>query len=237
MTNRTFRPVEAARAMRRLLDDPDATEEAFNVIRHVDGGGIHRLYRRFTTSEHGQRLLRERPSLLESLSDTEALAALPEGTLGRAYLAFCEREGIAPGGLVEASENEDRLALDEDRRYIADRMRDSHDLFHVVTGYRTDLAGELSVLAFTMAQTGSIGTAFLVLTAYMHSFSIDAQDLGPTARRLAREAFARGLKAGSLPTADWERLLTLPLDEARAELGITAVPVYQPRYKADVLAA
>jgi len=237
MDHRTFRPVEAARAMRRLLDDPDATEEAFNVIRHVDGGGIHRLHRRFTASESGQRLLRDRPSLLDALSDTAALAALPEGTLGRAYLQFCEREGITPGGLVEPSVNEDRLALDDERRYIADRMRDSHDLFHVVTGYRTDLAGELSVLAFTTAQTGSIGTAFLVLAAYLHSFSIDEDQLGERARRLARRAFARGLEAQWLPAAEWERLLTLPLDEVRLELGITAVPVYRPRYKADLLAA
>jgi len=237
MTQRTFRPLEAARALRRLLDDPEATEEAFNVVRHLDHGGIERLHRRFCASESGQRLLRERPSLLDSLSDADALAALPDGTLGRAYLDFCVREGITPGGLVEASENPDREQLDADRLYIADRMRDSHDLFHVVTGYRTDLAGELSVLAFTTAQTGSLGTAALVLAGYVRSFSIDEATLGPRARRLAREAFARGLKAEWFPSADWERLLTLPIDEARSELGITAIPVYRPRYQADLLAA
>lgn len=233
MTQTTpFRPLEAARAMRRLLDDPDRTEEAFTIVRSIDGGGIDRLYRRFQSCPEGRRLLRERPALLEIMRDRERLAAMPEGSLGRAYLAFCEREGLTPGGLVDASDVEQRALLDEDRRYIADRMRDSHDLYHLVTGCRTDLAGELGVLAFTTAQTGSLGTGFLVAAGYLHSFGLPER--GGPGRRMAREMFARGLRAEWFPTADWEALLLRPIDEVRVALGIRSVPVYQPFYKADL---
>jgi len=231
MVHTSFRPLEAFRAIQRLLADPDATEEAFNVVRAVDGGGLERIYRRYQAEPTGARMLRERPSLLETLSDRAALESMPEGSLGRAYLAFSDREGISPGGLVEASEHEERELLDPDRRFIVDRMRDSHDLWHVVTGLRTDLAGELSVLSFTTAQTGSIGVAFLVLAGYAHSFTLP--DMGERGRRLARESFARGRRAEWLPIAEWEELLPLPLDQVRAELGITAVPVYRPQYTPD----
>ena len=38
-------------------------------------------------------LLAERPDLIAVLRDREALAALPEGSFGRTYLAFMERGG------------------------------------------------------------------------------------------------------------------------------------------------
>ncbi|MBX3273472.1 MAG: hypothetical protein KF729_24625 [Sandaracinaceae bacterium] len=231
MNQHTFRPLEAARAMRRLLDDPDKTEEAFTIVRVIDGGGIDRLHQRFTSTPEGRRLLEGRPSILAMLSDRAALAAMPEGSLGRAYLAYCEREGVDAGGLVDASANDERDELDDERRYIAERMRDTHDLYHVVTGCRTDLAGELGVLAFTTAQTGSLGTGLLVAAGYAHSYTLP--ESGGAGRRMAREMFSRGLRARSLPTAPWEQLLSRPLDEVRVELGITSVPVYQPFYKVD----
>src|SRR5687767_4124801 len=133
------RPVDAVLALSRLIRDPNDTEQAFRIVRALDGPHSERFFIRFAQSEGGKKLLRERPSILAALSDRASLEAMPEGSLGRAYLAFCEREGISPGGLVEASELEERDKLDPDFRYMADRMRDSHDLWHVVTGYRTDL--------------------------------------------------------------------------------------------------
>lgn len=235
MNNPTFQPIEALRALHRLVQDPNRTEDAFAVLRAVDGGGIERMHRRFAASPEGRALLRERPSLLEALSDREALEALPEGSLGRAYLAFCEREGISPGGLVDASDPEERAELDPDFLYVADRMRDSHDLWHVVTGCRTDLAGELAVLAFTTAQTQSAGVAVLTLGGFLHSFVLP-RELGRRGRRLVREAVARGLAAEWLPVAGWEELLPLPLEEVRARLGVRPMPAYEPFYADDIAA-
>jgi len=236
MNHGTFRPLEAARAIRSLLQNPEATEEAFTIVRVIDNGGIDRLHARWTASPDGRRLLRERPSLLDLLENGDGLRAMPEGSLGHAYLAFSEREGISPGGLVEASENEERALLDDERRYIADRMRESHDLWHVVTGCRTDLAGELSVLAFTTAQIGALGIGVLTLAGYAYSFTLPGE-VGKRGRRLARESFLRGRRAEWLPVADWEGLFPLPIEEARAKLGITSVISYVPLYKNDLAAA
>ena len=71
--------------------------------------------------------------------------------------------GIDAQGLVDASEEADRrtgeVPLDADRDWFYARLRDMHDLWHVLTGYGRDLAGEATLLAFTHAQTRNRGIA------------------------------------------------------------------------------
>ncbi len=237
MENENFRPLEALRGVRGILTDPTRTEEAFRIIRAVDAGGLDRLHARFRQSPKGRLLLSERPSLLSKLEDREALAAMPEGSLGRAYLAFCDAEGITPGGLVDASHFDDvDPGIDPEVRYVADRMRDAHDLWHVVVGCRTDLAGELAILAFTTAQTESVGVAVLTLAGYARSFTLP-KELGGEGRRLVKAAFLRARNAAFFPVVHWESLLSRPLDEVRNELNVEPVPAYAAYYVADIAAA
>ena len=41
-------------------------------------------------------------------------------------------------------------------------MRDQHDLWHTLTGYRGDLLGKTDMLAFTFAQVKHPGVGFLI---------------------------------------------------------------------------
>jgi ubiquinone biosynthesis protein COQ4 len=237
METEYFRPLEALRGVRGIIADPTKTEEAFRIIRAIDAGGIDRLHARFRESPKGRALLEDRPALLSLLEDRDTLEAMPEGSLGRAYLEFCDAEGITPGGLVEASHfDEVDEEVDEELRYVADRMRDSHDLWHVVVGCRTDLAGELAILAFTTAQTESIGVGVLTLAGYARSFTLP-KELGGEGRRLVKAAWHRARNAAFLPVADWESLLAKPLSEVRAELNVEPVPAYSPYYVEDLAAA
>jgi ubiquinone biosynthesis protein COQ4 len=231
-TSRPVRPLRALIAVARLLRDPHDTEQAFRVVQALDGFHVSQLFARFAASEGGKRLLRERPAITPVLSDRAALLAMPEGSFGRAYVEFCEREGITPGGLIEASEIEGRDLLEPDVRYMADRLRDTHDLWHVLAGYRTDLLGEVSVLAFSAAQTGSVGVALLAAAGYLRSFTLKNGD-GPAGRELVRAAFLRGREAEWLPAIHLEELLPLPLEVVRARLGLSETPVYTPVTIAD----
>src|SRR5690606_38131620 len=148
------RPLDALTALKALLEDPNDTTQVFKIISALSGGSRKRLLSRLRQTPVGARLLRERKGLAPLLEDRARLARLPEGSLGRAYLAFCERAGITASGLIAASEQgaaNDQFAWDE--ALVHARMRDAHDLWHVVLGYQTDLIGESCVLAFTLAQT------------------------------------------------------------------------------------
>jgi ubiquinone biosynthesis protein COQ4 len=147
---------------------------------------------------------------------------MPEGSLGRAYLAFLEREKISAEGLVQASIDGNTGVIPEgsDFEYVGDRLRDTHDLWHTVTGYHGDLYGEASLLAFSGVQTGNPGIALIVMTALLR-----ARD--PRLVQLVWRGIVSAARAEWLPPVEWESLLPLPLDEVRRRLRIEPVPAYQ----------
>jgi len=217
-----IRPLDALRAMRGLLRDPDDTALVFEIIEALSGRTRTKVYDRFAATPSGRRMLAERPNLLARLTNRDALLSLPPGTLGRTYGEFMSREQISADGLVDASEDWLREDLPAERRWFADRLRDTHDLWHVVTGYGRDLIGEASLLAFTYAQTRNPGIGFIVAVAYLK-----ARGINRPARRLLRDGYRRGKRAAWLPGVEWETLLAQPLARVREQLGVGDPPVYE----------
>jgi len=205
--------------LRALLDDPDDTDRAIHFVYALGMREFERNFQRFAASVAGRALLEERPSLLAALSNRAALAALPEGSLGRAYLAYLDRNGFAPDGLlvvqnrVEAQWQRDEGVppLDAFRAWFRERTLLAHDLFHVVTDYGTDELGEATLLAFTLAQLGGRGQAFLTFGAALDVW----RKLGWRWLVYDLRAWHRGRGAAWLVTLPWEELLPLRLATVR----------------------
>ncbi|MFM8355954.1 MAG: Coq4 family protein [Gammaproteobacteria bacterium] len=217
-------PRAALSALRRLLANPEQTELVFEIIRALSGKTILHGYNRFTATPMGRRILDEERNLIERLRDRDWLASLPEGTLGRHYLGFVERENLTADGLVEASETAHGQLVHPGLARYGSRLRDMHDLWHITCGYGRDVSGEACLLAFTVAQTRNPG---LALIAFVGGLKI-ARESGD--RRILRAlwaAFRTGQRAEWLPAADWEHLLTRPLSEVRSRLCITPPELYQ----------
>jgi ubiquinone biosynthesis protein COQ4 len=210
----------AWRAVGRLRNDPDNTDEVFVIIKALSGNSGERHYRKFKKTEIGQSILAEKRNLLETLVDRDYLSSLPQDSLGHQYFLFTQREKISAEGLVDASETVERLDVGENRRRFFNRLRDSHDLQHVITGWGRDLLGEGSVLSFGISQNWHHGIGLIVGMAYSTG--------GPEMRSMIRKAWRRGKQSQSLDYADWERLLPLPLTQVREELGLGEPPVYDP---------
>ncbi len=152
--------------------------------------------------------------LIDTLRDRHTLAALPTGTLGRAYYDFIYGESLSAEGLAAASENYDDLPPDYKR--FAERMRDQHDLWHTVTQYGRDTLGEACLLAFTYAQTGNRGVGVIVLAAAWKL----REELGNGVFKAIWRAYQAGRHASWLPEQDWEALLSLPLADVQRQLAI-----------------
>ena len=215
---------EAWRALRKLVADPDRTDHVFTIIDALSGNSGEKQFQRFAATETGQEVLKEDRDILPVLNDREALLALPKGSLGHTYAEFMNREQISADGLADASEQgSERLQkeVDQTRIRFGTRMRDTHDLWHVTTGYNRDLVGEASLLAFTFAQTRNPGVGAIVAMAYFHSTD------SPQARKMIRAGYRRGRKANWLPGADWEALLKQPLEEVRAQFALEDLPAYE----------
>jgi ubiquinone biosynthesis protein COQ4 len=212
----------AARALGALLRDPDDLPQVFTLIDAISGTAPHRLLWRFKRDATGARLLRERPDIVKYLGDRKWLRQQPEGSLARAYLAFVESEGISAEGIRTASGEGIPERHDVgDLLYVKERMRDTHDLWHTVTGYKGDVVGETALLAFTLAQNFHAGVALIVATALVKGFGVDTT-------RIIPDGYRRGRAAKWLPAQDWEAMLPLPLSEVRQRLGLGAPPVYTP---------
>jgi ubiquinone biosynthesis protein COQ4 len=219
-----IRPIEALRGIRALLRDPDDTAQVFRIIRSLAGNSIERNFQRFEASETGATILAENRSLVARLSDREYLESLPAGSLGRVYADFTRTENISPDGLVAASNEVDAEPgpVCPKRELFAERLRDMHDLWHVVTGYGRDLIGEAALLAFTYRQTRNRGIGFILLVIYLRS----GREL-PQERVLIRDGLRRSKQAEWLPGADWEALLERPLDEVRRTLRVEPIGDYE----------
>jgi ubiquinone biosynthesis protein COQ4 len=218
-----FRPFEAIRAAGALLRNPEDTRQVFKVIAALRGRSAERLFARFASSETGAAVLADRRRLLDRLEDQAALAALPAGSIGRAYLAFMQEENLSAGGLVMASEVGEAEHFTADGRLVRERMRDMHDLTHVLTGYGRDGLGELCLLAFMYRQTGNRGGALIALMG-MRRFP--KGPVGRTARKALFEAFRNGAKGAWMPGLDWEALLGEDLESLRQRLRMPRPDAY-----------
>ncbi|HSG91071.1 MAG TPA: Coq4 family protein [Pseudomonadales bacterium] len=217
-----LQPLRALGALRTLVRDPADTEQVFHIMDALRGRTMQRNLEKLRRMRPD--LLRRRDDVIALLSDREALAALPDGSLGRVYLAFCEREGITPEGLVEASTAAGRREADGTLSWFERRGRDTHDLWHVITGYGTQPLGEVCVVAFSFAQSGHLGFAAIALAGTLkHARHIGLhRSFAPTL-----EAVRNGRRAAWFYGQDWAALLAEPLDEVRELLGVRRPEAYE----------
>jgi ubiquinone biosynthesis protein COQ4 len=220
-----YRLREAQRAMQALGADPDDTAQAIRAIGAMAGNSPERCFKRFARSSTGARILREERELYDILSDIDRLGAMPEGSLGRAIWTFYTTEEISAQGLKGASEaaagETGFFAGNDDRARFGRRLRELHDVFHVLAGYGRDMRGEIACLAFTYSQTKNTGIGYVALKVLRGAGW--RSEMG----RVIRQGYWRGRSADWLIDQDWEALLPLPLEQLREDLGVGKAPEYE----------
>lgn len=231
LTSRRIQPLRALRAMRRLIADKDDTEQVFEIMNALSGNSIRRGYTKLLDHPIGGLEAYQRTELADILQDRAALAKLPEGSVGRAYLAFIEEQDFSAYGLADESKKVKDTLIEAAHPYAwyGRRLRDVHDLWHVITGYEADALGEACLVGFSYSQTRSLG--FAVIAWGVAIQFARARTGYPAARSIIR-AFRDGRKAEWLPGLNYRKLLAMPLDEARQMLNIPDPVLYRTVPKA-----
>ncbi|MBX3595564.1 Coq4 family protein [Sphingomonas sp.] len=217
----------ALRALRRLLANGEDTVQVFRIMRALNGDIAGRNYRKLLLTPEGGRLAYRRIELADRFSDRAWIDSLPDGSVGAAYRAFLDRTGYSAQGLADVSyaDGEIERGVEHPHAWFGRRERDIHDIWHVLTGYQADEPlGEACLVAFSYAQTGGLGWAFIAVGAALKSLKITGRR---TFMRAVREGYRHGKRAAWLSGEDYERLMTEPLDAARARLGIADPVVYR----------
>jgi ubiquinone biosynthesis protein Coq4 len=158
--------------------------------------------------------------------DLDALAALPEGSLGRAYREFIVANGLDRKIALHYRALHDAMkqsgALDgmpEPFQYAVLRGFQVHDFLHVVTGYDSSPRGELALQAFCLAQF-----RFPYFGMWMSVVCTRMTFLDPDAIRPVMDAISHGWQWGrrveNLQFERWEERVAEPLRALRERFGV-----------------
>jgi len=206
-------------AGRALMTDPKDTRQVFLVMQAMNRGANAKGYRKLLRTEQGGKIAFQKTELAEHLSNPQYRKGFAVGTVGHAYHRMIEATGYSADGLADISNIK---ALDENVQHPYEwytrRIRDVHDIWHVLTGYSPDEPLEESCLvAFSYAQTKGLGWAIIAILSMLSSLKIKG---GRHHIGSIWEAFRNGRKAKWLPGQDYDKLLNEPLEAARARLNI-----------------
>ena len=199
-----------------FLKNPGSLDSVFAVANSVKSSPLaEQMMRHLLEHPRFSELVKEgwRPPSIDLL----ALKTLPEGTLGRCYADQLISQGITPETLIDPSP----VASDTD--YITHRLKETHDIIHVLTGFGIDGDSELGLQGFNLAQTRSPLAVMLIFGGMLSALQND-ESLAPMLRALAR-GFQLGLEADLViarkleegwdrPLKDWRQELKLPTETA-----------------------
>jgi ubiquinone biosynthesis protein COQ4 len=214
-----YRPVRAVRSFQALIKDKEDTSLVFKIFESLPSKSFMTRARNLCLSERGEMLRATEPRLPEILDDHAALRRTPKGSLAHAYCDFMEAEGLTAAGLVAEAERLGRPKFPDLLQWFIERSRDTHDLFHILTGYGRDALGEQCVLLFTHGQSPSQGH---LLIGYAGAANIKkmVRDSEAPVVGAVRQAHRTGKGAPSLMAQPIRELLAQPLEDVRANLRI-----------------
>ena len=225
----------ALRALQRLFANKEDTAQVFEIMQALNGNAYARDYARLLSTNDGGRTAYERVEIAERLMDPKFTSRFPPGSVGEAYRTYLETEHLSAQGLIDESHKAIPIEeLDRHHPYAwyFRRIRDVHDIWHILTGYSRDALGEMCLVAFSYQETHAMGWALIGLGGFMRAH-------GPArwaARKAMLEARRHGKLAGWLPGEDYESLLMEPLADARRRLNIATPTAYLavPREQRDL---
>jgi ubiquinone biosynthesis protein COQ4 len=145
--------------------------------------------------------------------DLQALRALPEGTLGREFAEHMLRNNLDPSALPDLP-SPDRIS------FFRAHLYETHDIWHVVTGYHTDLVGELALQGFYLAQIPGPLPALLIAVGFLRSALVDFELTSPFMDALVN-GYRMGKESKPLFGVHWDEWWTRPIEDVRKDLGIT----------------
>jgi len=209
------RMLRAMRALAKIVADPEQTELVLEFSNLINAGRRDDRLGFFFDDPAGAKLYAEGRALDSKTIDLDRLAALPEGTLGHAYAHFMKAHGLTP----DVFDGPPPEVRDPHAAYVIQRIRQTHDLWHVVTNAETDPAGEVALQAFTFAQLHAPSSGILALVGTLRGLRQTRQIV-----RDAVELYRTGARARKLAVFAWEDHWETPITEVRRLLGLPERP-------------
>jgi ubiquinone biosynthesis protein COQ4 len=189
------------------------------VVRHGSGPSLKYTYKKMLETKTGGEMAYNNEEISEYLP---FLSKRPEGSVGReSYNYFGHHQENVQKVSRRKKTNDEWIEAKHPYSWMARRYRDTHDIWHILSGYPTSTEGEMCMVMFSYAQTRSLAWLVISLSAM---FAIINHLKKPseyfTVIRMAYEAYRNGKRAKFLLAENYDELLSENLDSARERLNI-----------------
>ena len=163
----------------------------------------------FAMDPRGAAALREKPRLVVHVDD---LLKLAPGTLGRTYADHMRQNGLDPAAFPT-------MPAGSEVAFMRAHLYETHDVWHAVTGFGADVAGELGLQGFYAAQTPGGLPLVLIAMGFLNAVLFAPSDRERRFQAVV-DGWQMGKRAESLFGVRWDELWARPIDEVRALLGV-----------------
>jgi ubiquinone biosynthesis protein Coq4 len=195
-----------------IVRDPNRLGEVFQLSDGITNPAVLRVMAdHVTKTEVGRKALAERPRLKVDLAE---LRQLPEGTLGREFAEHMIKNGLDPAAIPQ-------LPVKDELEFVRAHLYDTHDVWHVVTGFHTDVAGELGLQAFYQAQLPGHLPMAILTAGLLNTLFYSWADRDARMSEIAR-GWQMGKRAEPLFGVRWDKLWARPLAQIRVDLVLAA---------------
>jgi ubiquinone biosynthesis protein COQ4 len=147
--------------------------------------------------------------------DLDTLLTYPTDSLGYIYAVEMKKKGFDPN--LHAG-----MTAKTDPEYVELRLSQTHDLWHIITGFDTSVVGEIGLQAFHLLQFPYPLATMLVATSLISSTLKEPEALPKLLEAIA-QGFQMGKTAKSLFAQKWEERWEKPLLQWQAELNIQPI--------------
>jgi ubiquinone biosynthesis protein COQ4 len=146
--------------------------------------------------------------------DLEALLQYPQDSLGYNYASSMKQAGFQT---ITAE-----VKIDSDTSYVENRWQQTHDIWHIITGFDTSEIGEIGLQAFYLAQFQLPLASMLIASALIETTLLQPEVLSPLLSAIAL-GWEMGQTAKPLIAQKWEQAWDKPVAVWRAELNLQLV--------------
>ena len=197
-----------------MMLNPHGTDSVFDIEDGLRQSKSTTELLQFTSSDPDvKRLIDQR--YLQPIPDTTALSKLPLGTLGRSYFDHLDTMGFDPDYYR-------KIDVKTDTDYVMMRIRQTHDIWHVITGFDTHPLGEIAVKAVELAQTHRPMAAAICAGGVFRYMIREPEDFGHCLESI-QAGYQMGLHAKALLAVKWEEMWDRKLEDLRDGLGVRVV--------------
>lgn len=147
--------------------------------------------------------------------DLDELITYPSDSLGYIYATTIKKMGYNPN--LHAG-----MKAKSDGEYVELRLSQTHDVWHIITGFDTSIVGEIGLQAFHLTQF-PYPLATMLIANSLISATLTAPEILPELLDAIAQGFHMGKIAKPLFAQKWEEGWEKPLTQWQKELNIQPI--------------